>query len=790
MLWKSLSDLLFKSLPEFGTGVLYAILVSAAYTFAVSLSAGRGRPRLLTAARLGAYATCGLVLFGVLLLAYAFLTHDFRIRYVSHYSDRSMSTTYLLTSLWGGQDGSLLWWSLLLSIYTAGCVAWLKGRYRELQPYIIATLMVIIAFFSILMLFSANPFETNIAGARPDGEGLNPLLQNYWMIIHPPALYTGFVGCSVPFAFCIAALATGRLDNEWIVATRKWMLFGFMFLSIGNVLGMRWAYEELGWGGYWAWDPVENAACLPWFTAAAFVHSTMIQERRNMLKVWNVFLICLTFFLTIFGTFLTRSGIISSVHSFAQSEIGTYFLYFMGLIAGTSLGLIIWRLPLLRSKGEIEAVASREAMFVVNNWALVGAMTFILIATMFPKLSELWHETVTVGPPFFNRWLAPIGLTIFALMGLAPLFGWRKTSEGALKQAFKWPLVAFGTMAAAHLAFGKGLGYPAIVPRDAFYPGLQGLILQKIGSLAPLVTVSLAAFNAAVIVQEFQRGVSARRRSAEKRREPEGVLTALFNLVAKNRRRYGGYIVHFGIIGMFIGFVGSAWNLEREVTMAPGQTHEIGEFKLTYLGTRMCPGNPKCSAEEQSDLNKRMLFADFDVLKNGQSLGQIHPAKFFYAKNPDGPTTEVSLLQSMKQDLYTVIGTIDPQTKRGTFRFHVNPLVMWIWTGGLILVLGAGISLWPDFALGELGAWAYVRAGAGVAAGTALSLWLAMSPTYAYASVKPPLGAPPPAEARREVPLSRAMPPLLATLAGLGMGAVFATRRKRPDGVRHNGPRV
>jgi len=789
MLWKSLSELLFKSLPEFGTGIIYAILVSAAYTFAVSLSAGRGRPRLLTAARLGAYATCGLVLFGVLLLAYAFLTHDFRIRYVSHYSDRSMSTTYLLTSLWGGQDGSLLWWSLLLSVYTAVAVTWLKGRYRELQPYVIATLMVIIGFFSILMLFSANPFETNIAGARPDGEGLNPLLQNYWMIIHPPALYTGFVGCSVPFAFAIAALVTGRLDNEWIVATRKWMLFGFMFLSIGNVLGMRWAYEELGWGGYWAWDPVENAACLPWFTAAAFVHSTMIQERRNMLKVWNVFLICLTFFLTIFGTFLTRSGIISSVHSFAQSEIGTYFLYFMGLIAGTSLGLIIWRLPLLRSKGEIEAVASREAMFVVNNWALVGAMTFILTATMFPKLSDLWHENITLGPPFFNRWLAPIGLTIFALMGLAPLFGWRKTSEGALKQAFKWPLVAFVSMGTVHLLFGARFGYPAIVPRDAFYPGLQGVILQKIGSLAPLVTVSLAAFNAAVIVQEFQRGVSARRRSAEKRGEPESVLGALFNLVAKNRRRYGGYIVHFGIIGMFLGFVGSAWNLEREVTLSPGQTHQIGDFTLAYLGTRMCPGNPKCSPEEQADLNKRMLFADFEVTKNGESLGQIHPAKFFYAKNPDGPTTEVSLLQSLKQDLYTVIGMIDPQTKRGTFRFHVNPLVMWIWLGGMVLVCGAGISLWPDMALGELGAWAYVRAGAGVAAGTALSLWLAMTPSYAYASVRPQSGAPPP-HARAEVPLSRSLPPLGATIVGLGVGAIFAARRKRPDGVRHSGPRV
>ncbi|HEX2877346.1 MAG TPA: cytochrome c-type biogenesis CcmF C-terminal domain-containing protein [Polyangiaceae bacterium] len=782
---------MWQSLPEFGTGVLYAILVAAAYTFAVSLAAGRGRPRLLTAARLGAYGTCGLVLLGVLLLAYAFQAHDFRIRYVSHYSDRSMSWVYLLTSLWGGQDGSLLWWSLLLAVYTGACVAWLKGRYRELQPFIIATLMVIIAFFAILMLFSANPFETNIAGARPDGEGLNPLLQNYWMIIHPPALYTGFVGCAVPFAFCVAALVTGRLDNEWIVATRKWMLFGFMFLSIGNVLGMRWAYEELGWGGYWAWDPVENAACLPWFTAAAYVHSTMIQERRNMLKVWNVFLICFTFFLTIFGTFLTRSGIIASVHSFAQSEIGTYFLYFMGLIAGASAGLIIWRLPQLRAKAEIESVASREAMFVVNNWALLGAMTFIVTATMFPKLSELWHETVTVGPPFFNRWLAPIGIVIFALMGLAPLFGWRKTSEGALKQAFKWPGIAFVTAAVLHFAIGERFGYPAMVPRDPFYPGLVGVILQKIGSLAPVVVVSLAAFNVAVIVQEFQRGVSARRRSAEKRGEPEGVLGALFNLVAKNRRRYGGYIVHLGIVGMFIGFVGSAWNLEREVTLVPGQSHQIGNFDIKYLGTRMCPGNPKCSAEEQADLNKRMLFADFDVKENGKSLGQIHPAKFFFAKNPDGPTTEVSLLQSLRQDLYTVIGTVDPQSKRGTFRFHVNPLVMWIWLGGTVLVLGACISLWPELAFGELGAWAYVRAGAGVAAGTAFSLWLAMSPSYAYASMRPASTAPPASPMpRAEVPWSRSLPPLGATLLGLGVGAVFAARRKRPDGVRHSEPRV
>jgi cytochrome c-type biogenesis protein CcmF len=340
-----------------------------------------------------------------------------------------------------------------------------------------------------------------------------------------------------------------------------------------------------------------------------------------------------------------------------------------------------------------------------------------------------------------------------------------------------------------HLALGSRFGYPAIVPRDAVYSGVLGTIQQYFATATPGLVVALSCFNVAVIAQEFQRGVSARRRSADKRGEAESVLAAFFNLIAKNRRRYGGYIVHLGIVGMFIGFVGAAWNLETEVSMKPGDTHQIGSFDIKYLGTRMCPGNPKCSKEEEADLNKRMLFADFEVRQGGKSLGTIHPAKFFFAKSPDGPTTEVSLLQSLRQDLYTVIGTVDPQSKRGTFRFHVNPLVVWIWFGGIVLVLGAGISLWPELSFGELGAWAYVRAGAGVAAGTALSLWLAMSPSYAFASVRPHAQAPP-AAANLDVPLSRALPPLGAAFFGLAAGALFAARRRRPEGVRHGEPRV
>lgn len=723
---------MWQSLPEFGTGVLYAILVIAAYTFAVSIAAGGGKPRLLEAARRGSYATSAAIALAVALLAYGFVTHDFRLRYVARYSDRSMTEGYLLTALWGGQDGSLLWWTFLLGGYSAACVMWLKGRYRQLQPYVIATLMVVISFFVVLMLFAANPFATSIAGGRPDGEGLNPLLQNYWMIIHPPALYMGFVGCAVPFAFAIAALVTGRLDNEWINAVRKWMLFAWLFLSIGNALGMAWAYEELGWGGYWAWDPVENAACLPWFTATAYVHSTMIQERRNILKIWNVFLICLTFLLTIFGTALTRSGLISSVHSFAQSDIGIFFFWFLIIAGAACAGLVVWRLPQLRGQAQIEALASREAMFVANNWALLGGMTFILIATVFPKISEwLYNETVTVGPPFFNRWMAPIGLIIYALMGTAPLFGWRKTSSVSLKRAFAVPLAATFVAIVLHLLLGARLGFPALVPNDAFYPGVVGVVLQKLGSALPLLIVALSAYNVAVVVQEFVRGVSARRAAAVKRGDVESIPVALLRLVDKNRRRYGGYVVHLGIVLMFIGFTGGAWGVDREATMQPGNKQQVGAYELVYRGSRM-----------EVDETKRMVFADVDVFRDGEHVARLSPAKFIYKRMPQSPTTEIGLQRGMRDDIYLVVGTIDAQTKRATFQFHVNPLVSWIWLGVFVLILGATVSMWPEVSAGEVGAWAYVRTVAGTATATAVSLFVAMAPASAYSAQKP-VRAPP-----------------------------------------------
>ncbi len=708
---------MWHSIPDLGSALVLALLIAASYAFAVALLAARRQPRWLAAARLAAYATVALSTVAVLVLAYAFVSHDFRIRYVAQYSDRSMPAPYLLSALWGGQDGSVLWWVFLLGVYIAACLRWLKGRYLALQPYIIATLMVVVMFFALLMLFSSNPFATSLSGAPLDGHGLNPLLQNFYMAVHPPSLYVGFVGCTVPFAFAVAALLSGRLDSEWIVAVRKWMLFAWLFLSIGNGLGMLWAYVELGWGGYWAWDPVENASFLPWLTATAYVHSTMIQERRAMLKIWNLFLIALTFFLTIFGTFLTRSGAIASVHAFAQSNTGVYFLWFLGLIAASSVGLVLWRLPALRSDARIESVASREAAFVANNWALLGATTFVLVATTFPLVSKaLFAQTVSVGPPFYNRWMAPIGLAIFLLMGLAPLFGWRKTSPKSLRSAFVAPCTAALALALLHLAFGAAFGFPPFVPGDPIVPGPLGLALQMLGSSTPLVTSSLAAFNVAVIVQEFYRGAASRMHAHR-----ESVLTALLTLVDRARRRYGGYVVHFGVTLMFLGFLGQAWGVSRETSLRPGESFTLDRYVLRYDGPR-----------ETIDPNKRMAFADVTVLNAGsdRQLGKLSPARFFYKKNPDQPTSEVSVLHSIRDDLYVVLGGFGDD-KIASFQIHINPLVSWIWAGLFFLILGAAISLWPDVPVSSLTPWARVRLATSSVVGLALAVLLAALPARA-----------------------------------------------------------
>jgi cytochrome c-type biogenesis protein CcmF len=796
----SLLTLFGNTFPAFGASLLLFVMVIASYTFAVAMAAGtNGRARTLQAARFGAYGTVALVAAAVFCLAYAFVTHDFRIRYVEHYSDRTMPMQYLLTALWGGQDGSLLWWLFLLSLYIGACVKWLGKRYLQLQPYIIATLMAIVLFFCLLMAFAANPFATTVAGARADGEGLNPLLQNYWMVIHPPCLYTGFVGCSIPFAFAVAALATGRLDHEWIVASRKWMLFAWMFLGIGNTLGMLWAYEELGWGGYWGWDPVENAAFMPFLVASAGVHSMMIQERRGLLKVWNVFLIGLTFFLTIFGTFLTRSGMIKSVHAFAQSSIGAYFAVFLVILVVFLMTLVLWRWPELRDlkperrlrwaavaagwivvgvclpglyflwklpisagwrvtmmtgvagaavfvalelvfrwmtqgldvrprRPQIESFFSREFTFLLNNWILCSLLFFILVATTFPLISEaLTGESVTVGPLFYKAWVQPLGLLLLVLMGSGTLFGWKKTSPDSLKRACRAPLIGLVVAAAAHLALGGAIGFPAVVYTDPIYSGFLGSLLRTFNAYTPLLGFSLCVFNAVVIVQEFAMLFRARSRTGVSKSTPAvlwllgalpGLAYTLIKLPAQSRRRYGGYIVHLGIVVMFLGFTGASWNIDRETSLFPGESYFVKDYKLTYVGARM-----------EVDNNKRMVFADVDLFKGATYEGRLSPAKFIYKKQPDSPTTEVAMTHGLRDDVYLIVGTVNASNKNlAAFQIHVNPLVSWIWIGCLVLIFGSAISMWPQLELGESRVWAGARGIAATAASVVLGIMLAATP--------------------------------------------------------------
>lgn len=688
-------------IPAFGTGVLYAFLVSAAGAFALAVMAGvdhRGAaPRLLRAARLAALGTCALIGLDVLLLLYGFLSHDFRIRYVAHYSDRSMPFAYVVSALWGGQDGSLLWWTFLLSLYTSVCVLWLKARHRELAPWVIATLMSVVMFFGVLMAFAANPFAASFGAPPADGEGLNPQLQNFYMAIHPPSLYAGFVGCAVPFAFAVAALISNRLDEEWIIAARRWVLFAWMFLTIGNVLGMLWAYEELGWGGFWAWDPVENAACLPWWTLTAYLHSVMTQERRGILKVWNVSLLLGTFFLTIFGTFLTRSGLISSVHSFAQSEIGIYFVWYMGILVLASAALVVWRLPALRRPAHFDAVLSREAMFVMNNWLLLGICVFIALATTWPKVSEwLWNDRLTVGPSFYNAWLAPAGVLLFGLMGVGTLTPWRKGTPKLLAEAFRGPLVAGAAALVAHIAFGRRLGFPAVIQIDPIFDNVTvisagsvvfgrinvGRALAWVDGHLPALATSLVAFNVAALAQEFWRGAAARSKA-----RGESAPVALSRLVSRNRRRYGGYIVHLGFAMMMLGFVGAAFRTEAEATLSPGESFRLGRYTLRYDRPEM-----------RRDPNRREVHGKLTVFRAGREVGQISPARFVYTARQEMPTTEVSITTTLREDLYVVMASIDAESRVGHFKAFLNPLTVWLWLGGVVMVIGVMVAMWPDAA--------------------------------------------------------------------------------------------
>src|SRR6266571_4713376 len=432
-------------MASLGTFLLLATFVVCSYAAVVSVAGARRRSRRLIESGIGAfYLVAALMAVASAVIVNAFLTDDFSIKYVAHYSDTVQPLFYKITSYWGGLDGSIMFWVFLLAVFGSIAVHVNRERHRELIPYVVSIIAVVQMFFLFLMILHKNPFETFLTEAPADGKGLNPLLQNGYMAIHPPSLYTGFVGMTIPYAFGMAALITGYLDDAWLRAVRRWTMFSWLFLSFGLTLGMIWAYEELGWGGYWGWDPVENAGLLPWFTATAFLHSVMVQERRSMLRVWNVTLVIMTFFLTIFGTFMTRSGVVQSVHAFGQdTTLAWLFVGFMTVILIFSFGLVIYRLPLLRARNDLDSWMSREAAFLVNNWILLFCAIFILFATMFPTLSEAITGTrLTVAQPFFNTWMMPIGLVLLLLTGIGPLLAWRKSTFTNTRYQFMWPVLS------------------------------------------------------------------------------------------------------------------------------------------------------------------------------------------------------------------------------------------------------------------------------------------------------------------------------------------------------------
>jgi cytochrome c-type biogenesis protein CcmF len=649
-------------MAEVGRLAICLALLTAGFAVVASIvGAWKRRSDLVSSGQHAAYATFGLVVVAVLILLRALLSHDFSLEYVAAYSSSTLPTQYVIAALWGGQKGSLLFWSFMLTLFTV-IVEWQnRDRNRELMPWVTATLMTVAVFFLGLVVFITDPFE-KLPMAAAEGSDLNPLLQNYWMMIHPPSLYTGYVSASVPFAFAIAALVTGRLGDSWIRTTRRWALFSWLFLSLGNLLGARWAYEVLGWGGYWGWDPVENAAFMPWLVSTAYLHSVMIQEKKDMLRVWNMVLVLLTFTLTIFGTFLTRSGVISSVHSFTQSGLGPFFIGFLLFVLVVTGALVTYRIPELRNPATIESFLSREAAFLFNNLMLVGIAFAVFWGTVFPVLSE-WVRGVkiTVGPPFFNRVNAPLGLVLLILMGIGPVIAWRRATPRNLWRAFAFP-VGSALVAGAVLLVG---GIPFGGAWLAFTAGV---------------------FALGTIVQEFWRGVRARQAMLH-----ESAPRALGRLVGKNRRRYGGYIIHVGIVSIFVGIAASSvFRVEAQQTMKVGDEMRVGRYTLRY---------DRIDSQENGHVARTA--AVLPVFVDGRQIDTLMPEKRFY-KKPKQPTTEVANRSTLREDLYVVLGSYDPQTELVTIQAYVNPLVVWIWLGGLILALGTAVAVWPTAAEREV----------------------------------------------------------------------------------------
>jgi cytochrome c-type biogenesis protein CcmF len=639
---------------DLGYGMTLVALGLALYGgIAAGVGARSGRTALIESAQHAAIGVFVLVTSCFALLTYAFLTFDFSVRYVATNTNLGTPFYYRITAVWGALEGSIILWAWMLTLYTIILIVRHRVGARELYPWALATMLGILAFFLLVMTVAAPPFQRQMP-VPADGRGLNPLLEDTGMITHPVALYLGFTGFSVPFAFAMAALITGRIGDMWLVLTRRWTIVAWYFLSLGLLIGGWWSYHVLGWGGYWAWDPVENAAFMPWLTGTAFLHSVMIQERRRMLRLWNISLVILTFGLTLFGTFLTRSGVIASVHAFTQGSIGILFLSFLALVLLTALGLVAWRWEALRSEGELDSIVSRESAFLLNNVFLVAAAFTVFFGTVFPLLSEAVRGVkVSVGAPFFNQVNVPLFLSLVFLMGVGPLIAWRRASLESLKRNFLWP-VALGIVAAA-AAFALG-----------------------VRSLLAALTFATTVFVAATIVVDFTRATRARLRVGE------SLLPAMGGLLLRHNRRYGGFVVHLGILIIALGVMGShAWSVQTETTLHRGESAELAGYRFRFDGL---------TAVEES--NHFKVIGAFTV-SNGRVLGVLRPAKKFYPQE-QAPIAYVDYRLGLREDVYLVLGDFARDGSQATIKLQVNRLVSWIWIGGLVLTLGALLAILPE----------------------------------------------------------------------------------------------
>ena len=671
-------------MPQIGSFALLLALALSAYSFLAGvlslLRSGPGSERLGETARRAGIATFAVVLLASFVLVAAAFQDDFSIAYIFHHSNRDLPLAYKFAVLWSGQEGSLLFWSLLLATY--GFV--LRLRYKT-DSRLFAHASVIIAavqvFFLLLLNFAAHPFATMRGSLPQDGNGLNPLLQYPEMVIHPPMLYLGYVGFTVPFAFALAALVMRYPGEKWIHITRRWTMVTWGFLTCGVFLGAHWAYSVLGWGGYWGWDPVENASLMPWLTGTAFLHSVMMQEKRGMLKVWNMWLIFATFLLSIFGTFLTRSGVVSSVHAFAQSSIGDWFIAFLALSFAVCLLFYGKNRSHLRSEHRLESLVSRESSFLFNNLLLLVACFTVLWGTLFPLLSEWVQGTkVTVGPPFFNSVAIPVALLLLLLTAVGPLLAWRKTSLESLKRNFLWPALGAVAVGVAMVIFG-------VRP------------WKEISFLYSLMAAMLATLVGLTVISEFVRGSGVISRHTGQNR-----LAAMMHLWHRNTRRYGGYIVHFGVAVVVIGILGTPFNREVEKEMGYGDQMTIGPYTLV------------CQSYTQEDNpNYSNEWAIINVFQGDRQITTMFPERRFYRASQQTqtiprihPTIREDLF--LVKDLYLVYEGANPDTGRPIIKAHLNPLVMWIWVGALVMVFGTITALIPNAVPVRVGAPARIQA--------------------------------------------------------------------------------